>query len=317
MDIDGDTIVVGAKADNSARGSAYVFDRDQGGVDHWGEVKKLVASDQASSDYFGYAVSISGDRIAVGAIWENGRRGAAYLYERDQGGIGNWGEVKKLVASDAEASDYFGGAISISGDTVAVGAYAEDEHGTDAGAAYLFDRNQGGVGNWGEVRKIAGWGEVAGDTFGELALDGDTLAVSANNDSERARHAGAAYIFGRDQGGADNWGQVRKIRFVGGASWDLFGNGIDLDGDNLVVGAWNAHNADGVKTGTAFLFQRNLNGTDRWGLLQRFAADDGTDGAGFGWKVSVSGTTLAVGAPSDAETATQAGAAYLFGVGQP
>jgi len=312
VDIEGDTIVVGAKTDNSARGSAYVFERNEGGSNHWGETKKLLASDGASQDYFGYDVAISDDRIVVGAIWENGKRGAAYLYERNVGGTENWGEVKKLVASDAEANDYFGGDVSISGDTVAVGAYAEDEYGTDAGAAYIFDRDQGGAGNWGEVKKITGWCEVAGDSFGAVSISGDTLAVGANNDGERAPHAGAAYIFDRDKGGADNWGQVRKIRFVDAASWNLFGGGIDLDGDNLVVGAWNARNADGVKSGTAFLFRRDLNGTDRWGLLQRFAANDGTEGAGFGWKVAISGTTIAVGAPTDTETATNAGAAYLY-----
>ena len=313
VDIDGDTIVVGAKADDSARGSAYVFDRDEGGANQWGEVKKLLASDGVAQDYFGYAVSISGDRIAVGAIWEDGQRGAAYLFERNFGGADHWGEVKKLIASDAEVEDCFGGAISLSGDTVAVGAFREDEYGTDAGAAYLFDCDQGGASQWGQIRKIVGRGELAGDSFGvELSLDGDTLAVSANNDDERASHAGAAYLFERDQGGTDQWGQIRKIRFVDGSAWDLFSGGIDLDGDNLVVGAWNARNANGLKTGTAFLFQRDLNGTDRWGLLQRFAADNGTDGAGFGWKVSVSGTNIVAGAPSDTETANKAGAVYLF-----
>jgi len=221
----------------------------------WNFVAKLTASDGASGDQFGYAVDIDGDTLVVGAKADDSARGTAYVYERDSGR--EWNDIKKLVASDAEASDYFGGSVSISGDTVAVGAYAEDECGIDAGAAYLFDR---------------------------------------------------------DQGGAGNLGEVRKIRFVDGATWNLFGSGIDLDGDNLVVGAWNACNAVGVQTGTAFLFQRDLNGTDRGGLLQRFAADDGTEGAGFGWKVSISGTTIVVGAPSDAETATNAGAAYLFEV---
>jgi len=65
-------------------------------------------------------------------------RGAAYVYERNQGGADHWGEVKKLTASDAQNYDYFGYAVTISGDTVVVGACVEDGVGSNRGAAYVF-----------------------------------------------------------------------------------------------------------------------------------------------------------------------------------
>jgi hypothetical protein len=142
--ISGDTVVVGAYFEDGAgsdRGAAYVYERNQGGADSWGQVTKLTASDTADDDRFGYAVAISGDTVVVGTHMEDGAgkyRGAAYVYERNQGGADHWGQVTKLTASDAADMDYFGGSVAISRDTVVVGAYLQDGAGSDRGAAYVF-----------------------------------------------------------------------------------------------------------------------------------------------------------------------------------
>jgi hypothetical protein len=65
--------------------------------------------------------------------------GAAYVFGRDEGGAGNWGQVNKLTASDAEDADFFGVSVAVSGDTVVAGAYQETTLGSAAGAAYVFD----------------------------------------------------------------------------------------------------------------------------------------------------------------------------------
>ena len=80
--------------------------------------------------------------------------GSAYIFYRDQGGADNWGQVKKLTASDGAANDYFGFSVSISGDTAIVGAYGDDDNGVNSGSAYIFSRDQGGADNWGEVKKL-------------------------------------------------------------------------------------------------------------------------------------------------------------------
>ena len=80
---------------------AYIFERNQGGTNAWGEVKKLLAKRWCNTYYFGFSVAISGNTVVVGA-YTNDRalpiQGSAYLFERDQGGVNNWGEVKKLLA---------------------------------------------------------------------------------------------------------------------------------------------------------------------------------------------------------------------------
>ena len=106
------------------------------------EVKKLTASDAEAGDFFGESPAISGDTAIVGALGEDaggGFAGAAYVFERNQGGPDNWGELQKLTASDAEAGDFFGDSVAMGGDIAVVGALLEDEAAGNAGAAYVFD----------------------------------------------------------------------------------------------------------------------------------------------------------------------------------
>jgi hypothetical protein len=119
------------------------------------QVKKLTASDSEASDVFGLAVAISGNTLVVGATGKNSSTGAVYIFERNQGGANNWGQVKKLTASDGVPGEYFGQAVGISHDTVVVGAF---NNNSGMGAAYIFRRNQGGTSKGGKSQKIAGPG---------------------------------------------------------------------------------------------------------------------------------------------------------------
>jgi len=153
VSVSGDVAVAGAQdaniGNNADQGAAYVFERNQGGNDNWGLVKKLIASDGAALDDFGYSVSVSGDIIVVGApvddIGINGNQGSAYVFERNRGGPNNWGQVKKLTASDGAAGDQFGFSVGVSADVIVVGAVVDDNV---RGSAYVFERNRGGANNW-------------------------------------------------------------------------------------------------------------------------------------------------------------------------
>ena len=106
----------------------------------WSEQQKLMASDGAADDLFGYSVSVSGDTVVVGACWDDTAGGAdagsAYVFVRS-GTI--WTEQQKLTASDGAAGDRFGESVSISGDTALVGAAFDDTvGGPDSGSAYVF-----------------------------------------------------------------------------------------------------------------------------------------------------------------------------------
>jgi spore coat protein U-like protein len=318
--ISGDVLVVGAhRADvggNAGQGAAYVFYRNQGGANAWGQVAKVTASDGTAGDYFGEAVAISGDTVVVGAYLEGNGRGAVYVFYRDQGGDDNWGQVKKLTAADGAANDWFGRGVSVDGDIVVVGSRQANIGGrSDQGAAYIFYRDQGGVENWGQMRKLTADDGAAGDIFGNrVSLSGDTLIVGApwadvgGKDSQ-----GAAYVFYRDQGGPDAWGQVKKLTADDVGAGGQFGNQVSLSGDTLVVSAPHAEVDSNDDQGTAYVFYRDQGGANAWGQVEKLISADGAAGDQFGVSVSVHGNKVMVGARyADIGSNSDQGAAYVF-----
>jgi len=138
-----DTEVVGAKVSGTNNsGAAYVFLRDEGGTDNWGEVASLSASDTVAGDQFGRAVSIDNDLFVVGAwtadVNSFDKAGAAYVFARNKGGTDAWGQVSKFIALNPRPSDLFGTSVSISDGISIVGALHDDIIDTDAGAAYIY-----------------------------------------------------------------------------------------------------------------------------------------------------------------------------------
>ena len=309
--VSGDTTVVGARVEDAGgnfAGAAYVFQRDEAGADNWGEVRKLTASDAETSDQFGYSVALSGNTAIVGARFEaagGASAGAAYVFQRDLGGTDNWGETKKLIASDAEANDQFGFSVAVSGDTAIVGARYEEGCVCSlgqAGAAYVFRRDEGGADNWGEVKKLTGSDTGAFDRFGwSVAVSGDTILVGARDQS-------TSYVFQRNQGGTDNWGETKKLLASDGGILDFFGTSVGLSGDAAVVGARN----EGSATGAAYVFQRDLGGTDNWGETKKLIASDAEANDFFGVSVSVSDDVAVVGAFGVDSGSGSEGAAYEF-----
>ena len=146
-------IVVGSIHDDdagSSSGSVYVYN-----LDGTGEVK-ITASDGAATDYFGWSVAAQGDKIIVGASWNDDpdNSGSVYVYNMD--GTGE----QKITASDAAASDYFGRSVSIQGDKIIVGAPFNDDAGSASGSVYVY--NLDGTGE----QKITASDAAAGDRFG-------------------------------------------------------------------------------------------------------------------------------------------------------
>ncbi len=174
-------------------------------------VDPLLTSEVAKLTAAGRAVSISGNLVVVGAYWGQGK---AYVFERNQGGADNWSEVANFTASDGAADDFFGWSVSISDDTIVVGAPGDDIGANNGqGSAYIFYRNQGGADNWGEVAKLTASDGAADDYFGRsVSISGDTVVVGVYCDDVGANsNQGSAYVYERNQGGTDNWGEVTKL----------------------------------------------------------------------------------------------------------
>lgn len=314
--IQGETLVVGASGDSPGgvyhAGSAYVFRRDAGGTDNWGQVRKIIASDGGVMAGFGNSVSIDGDVAAVAAWYDSSRAGSAYIFSRDLGGANNWGQTKKLQAFDAAANDCFGTSLSLSGATLLVGSPLDDEAGGESGSVYVFDRDGGGSGNWGLARKLTAGGAVAGDRFGtSVALAGDVAIVGAAGRDVAGNESGAAYVFSRDFGGAGQWGQVREIIAADGKAGDQFGSAVAVRGATAVVGAaWDDDR--GNESGSAYVFRRDAGGTSQWGQVQQLTASDGSALDSFGASVATDGDSVLVGAYLHSGAAVMSGGAYVF-----
>jgi len=208
--VGGDVAVVGARNNNGNTGAVYIFERNTGGSNNWGVVKKLTSSDAESGDLFGYSVAISDDLAVISAYGENSggaSAGAAYVFEQNSGGPNAWGEIKKLTASDAKAYHYFGRSVAVAGDVAIAGALGDSSGGNKAGAAYVFEQNLGGANAWGEVKKLTASDAGIADYFGySVAVAGDVAVVGAQLEDADGNNAGAAYIFERNAGGINAWG---------------------------------------------------------------------------------------------------------------
>ena len=256
-----DVVVVGALGEDGgdgdpldAAGAAYIFERNAGGNNSWGQMSKIMAGDAQAGDGFGRTVAVSEDTVIVGAYLEDGgtgdptiNMGAAYVFERNNGGVNTWGQVVKLTATDAQREDRFGWWVALDGDTAVIGADLEDggpgDAIQDAGAVYIFERNQGGAGAWGQSAKLMADDAQFADGFGGyVALSGDTAVIGASSEDggagDPASNAGAAYVFARNMGGSNAWGQVDKLVADDAQVDDVFGWSVAVSGGTAVVGAW-------------------------------------------------------------------------------
>ncbi|MCB8942277.1 MAG: cadherin-like domain-containing protein [Ardenticatenaceae bacterium] len=318
VSISGSTALVGTIEDGDVdnySGVAYIFERSQGGNDSWGQVAKLIANDAVAEDRFGYSLSLSGDIALVGAYGDDdagGFSGSAYIFERNQGGPNNWGQVAKLTANDAAVSDHFGAAVSISGDMALVGAYRDDDGGHDSGSAYIFARNQGGANNWGQVAKLTADDAATDALFGEsVSLSDNVALIGASGDDNGGEGSGAAYIFRRNQGGTNNWGQVAKLTASDAAAGDRFGTAVALSEDTALVGAYR-NDDNGDDSGSAYIFERDQGGSDNWGQVAKLTANDADNLDEFGFAVSISDDTALVGAYGNDDSGNDSGSAYVF-----
>jgi hypothetical protein len=291
--VSGDTAVIGASNDDDRRGSAYVFVRS-GGV--WSEEAKLMASDAAPDDDFGFAVAVSGDTAVIGARQEDpggiNNQGSAYVFTRSNG---VWSEEAKLTASDpGPTGAFFGWSVALSNETAVIGAITDRLYtGPNWGAAYVFTRANG---VWSEEAKL-----IASDSghvdfnFGySVGVSGDTAVIGSWNE--------AAYVFTRSHG---VWSEETKLIASDAAPFDDFGESVAVSGDTVVVGA-RSDDDNANQSGSAYVFTRS-NGT--WSEETKLTASDAAAREVFGWSVAASADTVVIGAPWSDEGS---GSAYVF-----
>ncbi|MBN8589508.1 MAG: T9SS type A sorting domain-containing protein [Rhodothermia bacterium] len=373
--ISGNTIVVGAleedsnatgvngtESNNSATtsGAAYVFVRSG---TNWTQQAYLKASNTGGGDAFGVSVAISGDTIVVGANGEDSNAtgvnatesnnsasasGAAYVFIRSGS---TWTQQAYLKASNTEASDLFGYAVAISGDTIVVGAFGEgsnttgvngtqtDNSAKESGAAYVFVRS--GT-TWTQQAYLKASNTEAGDRFGtSVAISGNTIVIGAyfegsnttgvngTQTDNSAKESGAAYVFVRS---GTTWTQQAYLKASNTGVSDWFGYAVAISGDTIVVGAYgedsNATGVNGTQTdnsalssGATYTFTRS---GSTWAQQDYLKASNTEIADNFGYSVAISEDSIVAGAfQEDSNTtgvngtqtnnsASSSGATYVF-----
>jgi hypothetical protein len=275
-----DTIVVGEASANNSTGQVHVYVQN-GSV--WSLQATLTAPNAEPDDYFGIAVSIAEDTIVVGAFSEDSNQtwitdspnpvldddsqsdsGAAYVFQRTGT---TWEFQSYLKPPNAENKDWFGNSVSISSDTIVVGAVNESSSQTwitnspdpvidnnnqpKSGAAYVFQK----VGeNWEFQSYLKAPNADAGDAFGyDVSVAEDTILVVAWDEDSKyttiintpdlitenddALESGAAYVF---QKIGEEWKFQSYLKAPNGEKGDHFGHlndGRSLYGDTIILGA--------------------------------------------------------------------------------
>jgi hypothetical protein len=217
VSISGDYAIVGAPEndDNGTdTGSAYLFKRTGA---TWAQESKLLSSDGAEDDLFGYSVSISGAYAIVGTrrVDDNGiNSGSAYLFKRTSA---SWSPETKLLPSDGAFNDLFGYSVSISGYYAVVGA-SRDNNEDVTDSAFPFEYTST---NWVEDTILIAFDAEPFDWFGwSVSISGDYAVAGAWGDNDNGTESGSAYVFKRT---SKSWAEKTKMKVSDETTLDELG----------------------------------------------------------------------------------------------
>lgn len=245
---------------------------------------KLVSENREARAEYGTSVAILDSYAVVGTSRENIASGAAYIYHKDAGG--NWSFLQSLTAPDPNFGAEYGGGAKLTANFMVIAAGRADVSGLErVGALYVYQLNGS---TWEFDTKL-----IANDFNAEaymgmnptsLDMEGTTIVAGAPGENF---WTGSAYVFEKSGG---TWNQVQKIMSPNPLQDDSFGIGVAIAGNYMVVGANQEDNVNGA----AHIYMKNSNGV--WEHVQKITASDAMTQGYFGTSVSISNTSIAVGA---------------------
>lgn len=287
--VDSDYAVLGTRFEDE-HGAAHVFHCDRGrpgdpSDDRWSYQMRLLPDQVQPDGQFGCSVAIDGDCIVVGASRHDvsgvGDAGQSYVFARD----GTTWKLQQTLEVPSETAG-FGTSVAIQDGVIAVGAPGCDFTAENSGAVYLFVSENG---HWDQTTSWSDSSQVGGNFGYALAMDGNTIVVTAQRDDPGTGfRQGAAHVYVRSAGGT--WSRQGMVYAKNGQEGDWFGNSVALDGDTMVVSAWKSNRP---KIGAAHVFERR---GDRWSEVRNLTPRDSTVGDRFGMDVAIESGMIAVAA---------------------
>ena len=188
--------------------------------------------------------------------------------------------MAKLTADDGADGDFFGISVAISDGTIVVGAYNDDDKGSNSGSAYVFEKSDSSdATSWTQVAKLTADDGAASDYFGvSVAISDGTIVVGAYLDDDKGPNSGSAYVFEKsDSSDATTWTQAAKLTADDGAASDYFGVSVAISDGTIVVGAYlDDDKYKGPNSGSAYVFEKSdSSDATSWTQAAKLTADDG------------------------------------------
>ena len=245
--IAGSVAAVGARSASSGQGVVYVFTSENGLFTQ----KQRLTSPGMHTDAFGEALALGSDYLAAGDSLNSDKgtgAGAIHVFKK----IADlWEPSATLHAADANAHAGLGVSLSLSGQTLIAGAYGDDEKGSHAGAAYIFEESNG---IWNQAEKLMPMDGSSFDSFGmAVALSGKYAAVGAPQDDYNGQGSGSLYLYEYHLG---EWRLQDKLSADQTRTFDGFGVTLSLSGSDCLAGAAMAGDNNNRNNSPAYLFSQ-------------------------------------------------------------
>jgi len=221
--------------------------------------------------------------------------------------------VGRFAASGLDVDDRFGQSVAISGTAVLIGAPGDDDHGTNAGAAYVLRYEEGGEDPWTWEAKLLPPPGSDNDHFGQaVSISGLTVLIGACGE---AGNTGSAYVFRRQLFIPEGflWVEQAKLQAMDGEPANVFGYAVAISGTTALVGAY-GEDENGGSAGAAYVFRYDQLSPEVWPQEAKLLAPDGAEEDWFGSSVGLSNDIAVIGAYGDDDFGDRSGSAYTWTV---
>ncbi|MCX7554876.1 hypothetical protein OS175_13430 [Marinicella sp. S1101] len=217
-------------------------------------------------------------------------------------------EDQKLKASDARFFSYFGVSMDIEHEISVIGAMYHTHSGeTDAGAAYVFEKNAENV--WQETAFLTASDAAGSDTFGRsTAISGNTILIGSSfGQTTINENHGKAYVFEKIN---DNWIETQIIDYTGDQLFPMFGQVVDMNDQFLIIAAPSENNDFGISRGVVYVYTKTNN---LWTFSQKLMPVEPSAGGDFGDVISLNNNLLVISSYLEqTEDGIQRGAVYIY-----
>lgn len=274
--------VPGFDGEKTDQGELLVYEFSD--TNRWLKAASLIMPEATTNSHFGYVLTAAENFVVVGCQFANKGTGAAYIFERSTNGT--WTQTQVLTPDDSHGDQLFGCSMACFRNRLVIGARQDRKQFTDAGSAYVFERQQDG--QWIQTAKLVGSNTIADDQFGgAVAVSEDFVVVGSRHNNE---NKGSVYVFAQNEDG--HWTEQTRLQSDSPQKFGQFGNAVAVSNRTIVVGEW--HCSRGVRsTGVVHVFEIDRSGK----VVSRtvLASNEPRNNDCFGYSVAIHGQCVAAG----------------------